>query len=294
MPTAPSNGIELCYDTFGDPADPALLLVMGFTAQLIAWDEEFCRSLAKHGRYVIRFDNRDCGLSTHLDGVPVDLAAVLTAWEEQGEMPPVPYTLSAFGDDGFGLLDHLGIERAHILGASMGGMIVQQMAVDHPERVITMTSIMSNTGEPDYSQSDPEAIASLMVPPPEERDEFVAFGVQRAKLFSSPRYFDEAESARRLAAAYDRAFYPEGALRQMAAIRASGDRAEGLRNLSVPTLVIHGRADKLVLPIGGERTAELIPGANLLLLHDMGHDLPRPLWPLIVDAVTSHTTHAVG
>jgi pimeloyl-ACP methyl ester carboxylesterase len=294
MPTAPANGIDICYDTFGDPADPALLLVMGFTAQLIAWDEAFCRSLAERGRYVIRFDNRDCGLSTHLDGVAVDIAGVLAAWEGQGEMPEVPYTLDAFSADGFGLLDHLGIERAHIVGASMGGMIVQQMAIDHPERVLTMTSIMSNTGEPDYSQSDPDAIEALMTPPPEERDAFVAFGTQRAKLFSSPRYFDEAETARRLAAAYDRAFYPEGALRQMAAIRASADRADGLRGLAVPTLVIHGRADKLVLPMGGERTAELIPGANLLLMHDMGHDLPRPLWPFIVDAVISHSTHAIG
>jgi pimeloyl-ACP methyl ester carboxylesterase len=167
------------------------------------------------------------------------------------------------------------------------------MAIDHPERVLTMTSIMSNTGEPDYSQSDPDAIEALMTPPPEERDAFVAFGTQRAKLFSSPRYFDEAETARRLAAAYDRAFYPEGAARQMGAIVASGSRADGLRELEVPTLVIHGRADPLIQPSGGDRTAELVQGANLLLVNDMGHDLPEPLWPFLVDVIASHTEHGI-
>jgi pimeloyl-ACP methyl ester carboxylesterase len=293
MAYAPSNGIQICYETFGVPGDPALLMVMGFTAQMTLWDERFCRQLADRGRFVIRFDNRDCGLSTHFDGVAIDVMALLAA-REGGPMPEVPYTLSAFCDDAFGLLDHLGIERAHILGASMGGMIVQQMAIEHPERVLTMTSIMSTTGEPEYGQATPEAIGALLTPPPSERDAVAERSVATTKLFASPRYFDPDASRARALAAFDRAFYPEGAMRQMGAIGAGGDRAEGLCALAVPTLVIHGRADTLIQPSGGERTAELVPGANLLMLHDMGHDLPEPLWPLIVDAVTSHTAHAIG
>ena len=293
MDYAPSNGIKLCYDTFGDPADPALLLVMGFTAQMTAWDERFCGLLAGRGRFVIRFDNRDCGLSTHLDGQMIDIMALMGALDG-GPAPEVPYTLSAFSDDAFGLLDHLGIERAHIVGASMGGMIVQAMAIEHPERVLTMTSIMSTTGEQEYGQSTPEARTALLTPPPADRDAIAERAVTFGKLISSPRYFDADKAIKRSLDAYDRAFYPEGAMRQMGAIVAGGDRVEGLRALAVPTLVIHGRADTLIEPSGGERTAELVPGANLLLLHDMGHDLPEPLWPLIVDAITSHTTHAIG
>ncbi len=294
MPIAPSNGIELYYETHGDPADPALLLVNGYSSQLLQWGEGFREELAARNRFVISFDNRDTGLSTHLDGVPVDLPAVLAAVAGDGEMPAVPYDLSTFAADAVGLLDHLGIEAAHIAGSSMGGMIVQQLAIEHPGRVLSMTSIMSTTSEPDYSVSTPEAMAALTGEQPTERDAYIAESVERSAVFSSTRYFDRAEAAKKTAAAYDRAFYPEGMVRQMAAVRASGHRAIQLRQLDTPTLVIHGRDDTLILPVGGERTAELIPGANLLLLHDMGHDLPRPLWPLIVDAMISHTRHAVG
>jgi pimeloyl-ACP methyl ester carboxylesterase len=294
MPVAPSNGLEICYETIGNPDDPALLLVMGFSAQLIHWDDAFCQALADRGRYVIRFDNRDCGLSTHLDGVPVNIMGVLAAYESQGEMPEVPYTIGAFADDAFGLLDHLGIDQAHLFGASMGGMIVQAMAIAHPERTISLVSVMSSTGEPEYSQSSPAALAALMTPPPTEREAFIERGVELGALVCSPRYYDKARAAAVAAAGFDRAFYVEGAVRQMAAVRASGDRADGLRALNVPTLVIHGRADPLILPVGGERTAELIPGANLLMLNDMGHDLPQPLWPLIIDATISHTAHRIG
>ena len=293
MPIAPSNGIQICFDTFGDAADPPLLLVMGFTAQMTLWDERYCRMLADRGRYVIRFDNRDCGLSTHLDGQMVDVMALM-ALQPGDPVPPVPYTLSAFSDDAFGLLDHLGIERAHIAGASMGGMIVQTMAIEHPERVITMTSIMSTTGETAYMQSSPEAMAVLLTPPPTDRAACIEASAAATKLFGSPRYYDADRSRAVAGAAYDRAFYPEGAMRQMAAIRASGDRADGLRALRVPTLAIHGRADTLIMLPGGERTAELVPGATLLVCNDMGHDLPEPLWPVLVDAIISHTAHAIG
>jgi pimeloyl-ACP methyl ester carboxylesterase len=294
MPRAAANGIEIEYETFGRSSDPALLLVMGFTAQLISWEEGFCQALADRGFYVIRFDNRDTGFTTKLDGVEVDLGALMTARAGDGPVPEVPYTLSDMSDDGFGLLSALGIDAAHIVGASMGGMIVQTMAIEHPERVLTMTSIMSTTGEPDYFKSDPVAMQALLTPPPTERGAYIDNSATSWKLFASPRYYDEDKTRDRAARSYDRAFYPEGAGRQMGAITASGSRADGLRKLRVPTLVIHGRADTLILPIGGERTAEIVPAANLLLCNDMGHDLPEPLWPLITDTIASHARNAIG
>ncbi len=288
MPIARANDIDLYYETHGNPADPALVLVNGFSSQILGWYDGFREALAERGRFVISFDNRDVGLSTHLDGVDVDLAAITAGTQT------APYTLSTFALDAVGLLDHLGVDKAHIAGSSMGGMIVQQMAIDHPDRVLTLTSIMSTSGEPEYFESAPEAMAALRSPQPAERDAFVARAVESRRIFGSKRYHDDDAVAAQSAASFDRMYYPEGLARQTAAIRASGDRAEGLRNLRVPTLVIHGRDDTLILPSGGLRTAELVPGANLLLLHDMGHDLPRPLWPVIVDAIISHTTHAIG
>jgi pimeloyl-ACP methyl ester carboxylesterase len=294
MPFAEANGISICYETFGNPADEAMLLVSGFTAQMTSWAAEFCQSLASRGFYVIRFDNRDCGLSTHFDGVKVDLPAVLKAWETDSPMPTVPYLLSDFASDAVGLLDHLEIERAHIIGVSMGGMIVQTMAINHPERVRTMTSIMSTTGEREFYQWDPKTRAALSTPPPHEREAFIAHSVETWRILSDKRYFDASRTAALAAAAYDRAFYPEGAFRQTAAIRASGGRAQELRALVIPTLVIHGREDTLIKPIGGERTAALVKGANLMLMHDMGHNLSPQLSPLIIDALVSHATHGIG
>ena len=289
---ADATEITLYYETHGNPADPALLLVNGFSSQILGWRAGFREQLADRGRFVISFDNRDVGLSTHLDGVEVDVTAVTKAALAGDPLPPVPYTLSDFGDDGMGLLDHLGVEAAHIAGVSMGGMIVQQMAIDHAERVLSMTSIMSTTGERGYFEAAPEAIEALTAPPPVDRGEFIANGVASSKIWSSRRHFDPDATAELLAAAFDRMFYPEGLPRQMAAIRGSAPRAEALGALQVPTLVIHGRDDTLILPNGGERTAELVSGAHLLLLGDMGHDLPPPLWPVIIDAIISHTAHA--
>lgn len=283
------NGIELEYDTFGSVDDPALLLVMGFTAQMIGWDEEYCRMLAGRGHHVIRFDNRDCGLSTRLDGVEVDTAAVLeAALHGTGEMPPVPYLLSDMAGDAVGLLDHLGLERAHVMGASMGGMIVQTMAIEHPDRLASLTSVMSTTGAPDVGRPTPEAMEALLAEPPTDRSAYIDSS-SRWAVWASKRHHDPDRARQSAAAAYDRAFYPEGGSRQMAAILASGDRTERLGEVGVPTLVIHGTDDTLIHPSGGEATAAAIPGARLLMVDDMGHDHPPALWPMLVDAITEHT-----
>ena len=281
------SGIELEYDTFGDRGDQALLLVMGFTAQMTAWQEGFCRMLAAGGRFVIRYDNRDCGLSTKVDDATVDPMAVMGAVLSGAELPAVPYTLSDMAADGIGLLDHLGIDRAHVVGASMGGMIVQTMAIEHPDRLHSMTSIMSTVGDIEYGPPEPDAIQVLLSPPPSDRDGVVARSLDMA-VWSSKRYFD-AEATQRLAGFhYDRSFSPEGAPRQLAAIYASGDRSDALRSVRVPSLVIHGLDDTLINPSGGRRTAELVPGAHLLEVADMGHDLPEPLWPLLTSAINGH------
>ena len=292
MPRAAvATGMELEYDTFGSPDDPALLLIMGFTAQMTSWEEGFCRMLADGGRYVIRFDNRDCGLSSKLDGQMVDPGPVMAAIFANETPPPVPYTLSDMAADAIGLLDHLGIERAHVMGASMGGMIAQTVAIEHPERVRSLISVMSMPGEPEVGQPAPEAIEALLAPPPTERDAYIESS-SRWMTWASKKYRDPAKAREQAARGYDRSFYPEGASRQLAAIYASGRRTEGLSALDVPTLVIHGRDDTLITPSGGLRTAELIPGSVLLFLSDMGHDMPEPLWPVIVDNVLSHTGRA--
>lgn len=293
MPYAHNGDVDIYFETMGDRTDPPLLLVMGLGAQLIAWHDDWCRRFVDAGRFVVRFDNRDCGLSTKLDGAPLDLGAVLSAWETGAAMPEAPYLLSDMADDAVAVLDELDIERADIAGASLGGMIVQTMAINHPSRVNTMTSIMSTTGEREFYQWDPDVRASILQPMPTDRDGIIEATAKRSGGWSSPRYFDLADARDRAAAAYDRAFAPAGVQRQTAAIRASGSRADGLRSLKVPSLVIHGRCDTLIKPLGGERTAELIPGANLLVAHDMGHDLPRPLWPLLCDLMISHSEHSI-
>jgi pimeloyl-ACP methyl ester carboxylesterase len=287
-----ANGLELCYETFGKRNDPALLLVNGFTSQMTAWETAMCERMAARGRFVIRYDNRDVGLSSHLSGGDGLLAKVMVARAGEGEMPDIPYRLSDMAADGMALLTALGIERAHIAGSSMGGMIVQTMAIEYPERVLSLTSVMSNTGEPAYGRSSPEASAALTAAPTFVRADYIEQTVAGRKVWSSPRYFDEQLERARIARDFDRMFFPDGAVRQYLAILGSPPRADGLALLAVPTLVIHGRADTLIALSGGERTAELVPGANLLVLNDMGHDLPIPLWPVIIDAVISHQSRS--
>ncbi|MFJ8852513.1 alpha/beta fold hydrolase [Streptomyces sp. NPDC102437] len=284
-------GVSIEYETFGDPADPAVLLVTGFSAQMIAWHEDFCRALAERGRYVIRYDNRDCGLSTTFDEHPVDMGRFIEA-VSSGDISSAramaPYTLQDMADDGLGLLTALGIERAHVIGSSMGGMIAQTMAVSRPERLLTLTSMMSSTGEPDYGRSSPEAQAVVSSPKPSDREGYIA-AAEKDLVWASKRYGTPAPLRELAARSYDRAHYPTGAGRQLAAMILSGPRTDALRELRVPTLVIHGLDDTLIDPSGGRRTAELVPGAKLLLLADMGHDRPRELWPEIIDALETHT-----
>jgi pimeloyl-ACP methyl ester carboxylesterase len=287
------TGIELEYETFGSPDDPTVLLVAGFTAQMSAWDEAFCRMLAGRRRHVVRFDNRDCGLSTKLDGVRVDAAAVLNAHVAGEPVPPVPYTLSDLAADAIGLLDHLGVARAHVVGSSMGGMIVQTMAIEHPERLASVTSVMSTVGDLVHGQPTPEALAALLAPPSRDREAYIDSAATWA-VWCSKRYFDLEATRGRAARDFDRSFYPEGAPRQLAAVYASGDRTELLRSVRVPMLVIHGLDDTLIHPSGGRRTAELVPGARLLEVVDMGHDVPVPLWPVVVDALVEHTDRATA
>jgi pimeloyl-ACP methyl ester carboxylesterase len=283
-----SRQIELEYDHFGNPTDPALLLIMGFTAQMVAWDEEFCKQLADRGHFVIRFDNRDCGLSTKLHGVPSNSDAVIMAAMMESEMPPVPYTLSDMAADAMQVLNHLNIERAHVMGASMGGMIAQTVAIEHPHRTKTLISIMSQPGELTVGQPTQEAMELIVTPAPSNRDEYIAFA-PKWQLWQSKKYRSDELSIKAAIRDFDRSNYPEGGPRQMAAIYASGSRAEGLQKLQVPALVIHGTEDQLITPSGGERTAELIPNSTLLMVDDMGHDMPQPLWPFYLDAISKHT-----
>ena len=286
-----SSGIELEYDTFGDPTDPAVLLVMGFGTQLLGWDAEFCRLLAATGRHVIRYDNRDCGLSTKHDDSPVDLTELigaLTAGDFDRARAMAPYTLRDMAVDAISLLDELGIDRAHVVGASMGGMIAQKTAIEFPDRVLSLTSMSSSTGEPEYGQPTPEAQQVLLSPRPADRDGYIA-AAERDLVWASRRYRDPAALRALAAASYDRSYYPAGIPRQLAAMILDGSRADALRTLQVPTLVIHGQDDTAFDPSGGRRTAELAPGARLLLLEDMGHDRPPALWPSLVDAIYEHT-----
>ena len=286
--TAPANGIEIAYETFGDPSGRPLLLVMGLATQMLAWHEEFCGALVDLGFHVVRFDNRDIGLSTHLhDAPPPDVMAAFG-----GDTSSASYTLDHLADDAVALLDHLGIDSAHVVGASMGGMIAQTVAIRHPARVASLTSIMS-TPSPAIGSPTQEAMAVLFAPPATSRDEAVARARATYEVIGSPGYpLDVAWLETISGEAYDRAYDPLGVARQLLAIHASGDRTPGLRELAVPTLVVHGDADPLVQVAGGHATAEAVPDAELLVLEGMGHNLPRELWPQITTAIAKTADRA--
>jgi len=280
-----SSTIELEYETFGDSKNPALVLIEGHGAQMVKWDTEYCNMFAAKNLFVIRFDNRDCGLSTKFDGAQVDVNAVVTAALMEEPIPPVPYTLSDMAGDVVGLLDYLKIERAHIFGVSLGGMIAQVLTIEHPMRVRSLISVMSMSGEPEYGQAMPEAINALLSETPSDRAGFIEHSVIY-QIYHSKKYRSDEFSKTSAARDFDRMYYPQGSTRQLAAIYASGRRTEKLRAVKTPTLVVHGKDDTLISPSGGERTAELIPGAEFVLVDDMGHDMPKPLWGYLVELIS--------
>ncbi len=281
MPRATTNGIELEYETFGDPKAPPLLLIAGLGSQLLSWDEELCNLLAARGFYVIRFDNRDVGLSTGMDALgPGDLGAAL-----RGEPRPL-YRLDDMAADAAGLLDFLGISAAHVGGSSMGGFIAQLVALNHPDHVLSLTSIFSGPGGPDQVAPTPEGEAVLLVPARDTREERIEQTMWIRKMIRGPRdEFDEAAERARATRIIDRAYYPPGFLRQLVAIIGAPSRIERLRHVRVPTLVIHGTEDILVPVENGRRVAAAVPHARLLLIEGMGHDLPRRAWAVVVDAI---------
>ncbi len=280
--------VELVYETIGDPSGEPLLLIMGLGMQLIHWDRELCELFAERGFHVIRFDNRDAGLSTQIDA-PVPNVMRLMA----GFRAPVPYRLDDMAADAFGLLDHLDIERAHVAGTSMGGMIAQTMAIRQPERVLSLASMLSTTGDRRVGTPKLRVWSVLMRRAPNDRDEYIRYFERLFKMIGSPAYRRDAERVRELAGAtYDRGHHPAGTARQLAAILASGSRTAGLRGLDVPALVIHGRSDPLVPPRGGVATAKAIPDAELITIPGMGHDMPKELWPTFVDAIARNAERA--
>lgn len=284
MSSATANGITIEYETSGDPGDPPLLLIMGLGGQLIAWHPGLVGALVDQGFFVIRHDNRDVGLSTWFDEAgPADVAAAMAGQAAS------PYLLADMADDAAGLLDALGLASAHVLGVSMGGMIAQALAIGHPDRVRSLVSIMSTTGNPAVGAPHPEAIGALLAPPATEREGAIDQSVTVWKTIGSPGFeFHEDEVRAAAGAAFDRAFHPAGTARQLVAILASGDRTPGLRRLDCPTLVIHGAADVLVDPSGGEATAAAVPGAELWVVPGMGHHLPPELHAELASRLAAH------
>ncbi len=279
-----NDGVSLCYDTFGDRDDPALLLIMGLGGPLTWWNPDLCTVLAKRGFFVVRFDNRDVGRSTKLRGRGGRRADVLRGFVRSKNPPP--YTLSDMADDAVGLLDHLGIEKAHVTGASMGGMIAQTLVIEHPERVHSLVSIMSTTGRRSVGWQDPRLFPRLLGRGRSERAAFIEQSARTWAVIGSPAYPTPPDQVRKRAGeTYDRGLSTSGAIRQMQAILAQPDRSHALHEVNVPTLVIHGLADRLVHVSGGRATAHAIPGAELLLIPGMGHDLPEPLWPTFADGI---------
>ena len=296
MPKTTANGIEIHYEEQGDPAAPAMLLIMGFGAQLTLWPDELVEALAAQGFRVIRYDNRDVGLSQKFDGVKAPGLVKMTLLSKIGFTPKVPYTLADMADDGVGLLDALGIERAHIVGASMGGMIAQHVAARHPDRCLSLTTVFSTTGNPKLPPARPEAMKALITRPDStEEGMLVEHGMMLARTIGSPGYPAPEDRLReRTLASVRRSFYPEGPTRHLSAIVADGDRRAMLRDIAVPTLVLHGEDDPLVPCEGGRDTAASIPGARLKTIPGWGHDLPLELVDELAGAIGEHARQNGG
>lgn len=283
-----ANDIELCYDSFGDPENPAMLMIMGLATQLIHWDDDFCKTLAEKGFWVIRFDNRDIGKSTKFKHHPTPSITSFLAHQWFGRRFEAPYDLRDMAQDAFGLLDALSIQRAHIVGVSMGGMIGQTMAILNPQRVLSLTSIMSTTGARSLPRAKSSVSMKMLRPVPKDEDHYVQQALKMWQLLHGTHYpFEQDRIERLLRRARQRSFYPKGILRQLSAIIASGDRTKDLRKLNVPTLVMHGDIDPLVPYACGLATAEAIPGAKMKTLEGMGHTLPKQTWRQMIDEITA-------
>jgi pimeloyl-ACP methyl ester carboxylesterase len=284
----PANGIQLCYQEMGDPEGEPLVLIMGLATQMIAWDEVFCGMLAERGFRVVRFDNRDIGRSSRIQSAGVPNVLDLLVGRGQPE-----YRLRDMAADTVGLMDHLGIEAAHVVGASMGGMIAQCTAIGHPARVRSLCSIMSTTGSRRVGHPSYKTFGLLLGKPPREREAAIERVIKTFKTIGSPGYpFDE-ERIRDLAGrSFDRGHSQAGIARQLHAITASGDRTHQLRKLDLPAVVIHGKSDVLVNPSGGRATARAIPNARLKMIEGMGHDMPRALWPTFVEEISCNAARA--
>ncbi len=285
MPKAIVNNTEIEYETIGDPISKPLLLIAGLGSQMLAWSDEMCESLANRGFFVIRFDNRDIGLSTKFEDAGLPNFLEINAAYSRGEIPEVPYTLEDMAGDAVGVLDALNIDKAHVCGASMGGMIAQILAYRHPSRVLSLTLIMSTTGNPDLPQPKPEILAQFFAPVPSEREGFIEEMVKRGRLIHGTFAYDEDQSREYRAKEYDRSYYPEGITRQLAAMAVPGNLKPKLAAIRAPTLVIHGREDPLNHVEAGKDIATAIPGAELLILDGMGHSFPREAIPHIVNAL---------
>jgi pimeloyl-ACP methyl ester carboxylesterase len=291
---ARANGIDLCYEIFGDPNAEPMLLIMGLGAQMIHWDDDFCRGLAARGFRVIRFDNRDIGKSSRLTGGKRLTAVELLKLRFLNMPVAAPYTLNDMAADVIGLMDALHVKSAHLVGASMGGMIAQEIAIAFPQRVRSLTSIMSTTGNPKLPQPTREAMALLMAPPPATKEEYFARHAQTWKVLRGGSFpEDEARDRARAERNFERGLNPAGVGRQLRAVLASGNRKKRLGSVKAPTLVIHGTVDPLVRPEGGKDTAAAIPGAKLLMIEGMGHALPVAMWPQVIDAIDKHA-HAAS
>ena len=290
MPKAEANGIELHYEEHGDRANPAMLLIMGFGAQLTLWPDELVEALADQGYRVIRYDNRDIGLSHKFDGVKAPGLVKMTLMSKFGFTPRVPYTLGDMAADGIGLLDALEVDRAHIVGASMGGMIAQHVAAKYPQRCLSFTQIFSTTGNPKLPAARKEALKALITRPKgDAEDALVDHGVMLARTIGSPGYPSPEDRLReRVRFSVRRSFYPQGPTRHLSAIVADGDRRDMLRGVEVPTLVLHGEDDPLVPCEGGRDTADCIPGAKLKTIPGWGHDLPLELVDEVADSIAAH------
>jgi len=278
------RGITLCYETFGEESDPPLLLVMGLGMQMLGWPDDFCRQLAARGFYVIRYDNRDAGRSTHIKGRPPSPGQLL-----RRRISPVLYTLSDMAEDAHGLLRELGLEPAHVVGASMGGMIAQTLAAEHPASVRSLVSIMSNTGSRLSGQPSPAIYRYFLSAAPADREGYIDRTVKVFGAIGSRGLPQDTARHRDIAGrSWDRGFDPAGSGRQLGAIIASGNRTRQLRSIAAPTLVIHGSKDPMVSRSGGVATARAIPGARMVTIQGMGHDLPEAAWPQLLHEISEH------